>query len=78
MTSVIVGVNENVKSGALKECHINIFKTIDTCISLCSRNTHLLPTKPNFFSSSRTRYQGFSYELYFSPADKAAKYVVVT
>ena len=36
---------ENVEFDALKEWKINIFKIIDTCISFCSLNTHLLPPK---------------------------------
>ena len=38
---------ENVEPGALKEWKINIFKIIDTCISFCSRTTHLLPLNLN-------------------------------
>ena len=34
---------ENVKPDALKEWKINIFKIIDTHISLYSRNTHFYP-----------------------------------
>ena len=50
MTSVIVGVNEkNVEPDALNKWKINVFKIIDTRISFYSRNTHLLPPKPNFF-----------------------------
>ena len=30
----------NVEPDALKECKLNIFKIIDTCISFYSRNTH--------------------------------------
>ena len=37
---------ENVEPDALKEWKINIFKIIDTRISVYSRNTHLLPPKP--------------------------------
>ena len=36
---------ENVEPDALMEWKINIFKIIDTRISFCSRNTHLLPHK---------------------------------
>ena len=57
---------ENVVPDALKEWKINIFKTTDTRISFYSHNTHLLPPKPkSSFSSSLTRYPGFSYELCF-------------
>ena len=39
-----------VEPDALKEWKINIFKIIDTRISFCSRNTHILPPKhkPSF------------------------------
>ena len=39
---------ESVKPDALKEWKINIFKSIDTCISFYSPNTHILPPKPKF------------------------------
>ena len=64
----------NVKPDALKEWKINIFKIIDNRISFYFHNTHLLPPKPK---SSLTRFPGFSYELCFEPADKAANNVVV-
>ena len=34
---------ENIEPNALKEWKINIVKIIDTRISFCSHNTHLLP-----------------------------------
>ena len=43
---------ENIEPDALKEWKINIFNVIDTRISFYSRNTHLLPPKPNFCFSS--------------------------
>ena len=38
---------ENVEPGALKEWQINIFKLIDTRISVYSHNTNLLPQNIN-------------------------------
>ena len=79
MTLVIVGVNEKVfKPDVLKEWKINIFKSIDTCISFYSSNTHILPPKPkSCFRHLKRGIQDFHMNYVLCPADKAANNVVV-
>ena len=68
---------ENVEPGTLKEWKINIFKIIDTLISFNSRNTHLLPPKPNSsFWHLKRGIQDFHMNYVLVPADKAANNVV--
>ena len=48
MTLVIVGANgKNVECDALKEWKINFFFKLLILVLFYSRNTHLLPLKPN-------------------------------
>ena len=62
---------------ALKGWKINILKIIDTRISFYSRNTHLLPPKPEFsFRHLKRGIQDFHMNYVLVPADKAANYVV--
>ena len=69
---------ENVEPDALKEWKINIFKIIDTRISLYSRNTHLLPPKPKYsFLHLKRGIQDFHMNYALVPADRAANIVVV-
>ena len=69
---------ENVEPDALEEWKINIFKIIDTRISFYSRNTHLLPPKPNSsFHHLKRGVQDFHMNYVLVPADKAANKVVV-
>ena len=57
---------------------INIFKIIDTRISFCSRNTHLLPPKPkSSFRHLKRGIQDFHINYVLVQADKAANNVVV-
>ena len=69
---------ENVEPDALKEWKINIFKIIDTRVSFCSRNTHLLPPGPgSSFRRLGRGIQDFHVNYVLVPADKAANNVVV-
>ena len=69
---------ENVETDALKEWKINIFKIIDTRISISSRNTHRLPPKPkSSFRHLKRGIQDFHMNYVLVPADKAANNVVV-
>ena len=69
---------ENVKTDALKDWTINIFKIIDTRVSFYSRNTHLLPPKPkSSFRHLKRGIQDFHMNFILVPADKAANNVVV-
>ena len=69
---------ENVEPDALKEWKINILKIINTCISFYSRNTHLLPPKPeSSFRHLKRGIQDFHMNYVLVPADKAANNVVV-
>ena len=69
---------ENVKTDALKEWKINIFKIIDTRISFYSRNTHLLHPKPkSSFRHLKRGIQDFHMNYVLIPADKAANNVIV-
>ena len=69
---------ENVEPDALKECKINICKTIDTRVSFYSCNTHLLPPKPKHsFHHFKRGIQNFHMNFVLVPADKAANNVVV-
>ena len=69
---------ENVEPGALKEWKINIFKINDTCISIYSRYTHILPPKPkSSFQHLKQGIQDFHINNVLVLADKAANNVVV-
>ena len=69
---------ENVEPDALKEWKINIFKIIDTRISVYSCNTHLLPPKPkSSFRHLKRGIQDFHMNYVLVSADKAANNVVV-
>ena len=68
----------NVEPDALKEWMINIFKIIDTRISFCFRNTHLLPPKPkSSFRHLKRGIQDFHINYVLVQADKSANNVVV-
>ena len=68
----------NVEPGALKEWKINIFKINDTCISIYSCNTHILPPKPkSSFQHLKQGIQDFHINNILVLADKAANNVVV-
>ena len=47
MILVIDGVNESVECSAMKEWKPSIFNIVDKRIKFYSRNTNLLPPKPN-------------------------------
>ena len=52
---------------------INIFKIIDTRISVYSRNTHLLPPKPkSSFRHLKRDFQDFHMKYLLIPVDIAA------
>ena len=69
---------ENVEPDALKEWKINIFKIIDTLISLYSHKTHLLPPKSkSSFCHLKRSIQDFHMNFVLVPAYKAANNVVV-
>ena len=62
----------------MKEWKISIFKIIDTRVSFCSRNTHLLPPGPeSSFRRLGRGIQDFHMNYVLVPADKAANNVVV-
>ena len=68
----------NVEPDALKEWKTNIFKIIDTRISLYSRNTQLLPPIPkSSFHNLKRGIQDFHIKYVLVTADKAANNVVV-
>ena len=69
---------KNVEPDVLKEWKINIFKRIDTHISIYSRSSHLLPSKPkSSFCHLKRGIQDFHMYYVLVPADKAANNVVV-
>ena len=69
---------ENVEPDALKEWTLNSFNIIDTRISFCSCNKHLLPPKPkSSFHHLKRGIQDFHMNYDLVPADIAANNVVV-